>query len=89
MQATGKNVEIRDGGEAVRLAEIACRLSQNKEPTILDTLAAAYAEAGRFEEALQTATKALSLARQLKQEDLAREIEARIELFKTGKPFRE
>lgn len=89
IQAASKKEGMRNAPEAVRLAELACRLTQNREPTILDTLAAAYAEAGRFEEALQTGKSALRRARQLKQEGLAKEIEARLDLFKTGKPFRE
>ncbi len=54
MLATNPNASIRSGSEAVELAQRAVRLSNAREPAILGTLAAAYAEAGRFPEALQT-----------------------------------
>ncbi|MBN1902671.1 tetratricopeptide repeat protein [Candidatus Sumerlaeota bacterium] len=87
--STDKSDEMRNAEEAIELAEAARRLSEKKEPTILDTLAAAYAEGGRFEEAAQTAEDALKLARELKQEALAKDIEARLALFRNGKAFRE
>ncbi|HET6888091.1 MAG TPA: glycosyltransferase family 39 protein, partial [Candidatus Udaeobacter sp.] len=46
--ATYPDSKSRDGSEAVRLAEHACDLTQHKIPALLDTLAAAYAEAGDF-----------------------------------------
>jgi tetratricopeptide (TPR) repeat protein len=55
---------FRRGAEAVRLAEKASSLSNHQDPTLLDTLAAAYAEAGRFPDAVATSEKALDLARQ-------------------------
>jgi tetratricopeptide (TPR) repeat protein len=89
IRATSQAEDIRNAGEAVRLGEMACQLSDNKEATILDTLAAAYAEAGRFQEAIKTAEKALELARSSNQKDLVIEIESRIELYRERKPFRE
>ncbi len=59
MLATNPNASIRNGAEAVELAERALKLSVGNEPAVLDTLAAAYAEAGRFPEAIATANKAL------------------------------
>ena len=55
--ATNPNASIRDGAEAVILACRAAELSGSKTPEILGTLAAAYAEAGRFAEAAATAQK--------------------------------
>ena len=55
LRATCPTSLFRDGAEGVALAERALRLSDGREPIILDTLAAAYAEAGRFPEAVQTA----------------------------------
>ena len=89
IKATSQAKDMRNAGEAVRLGEMACQLSDNKEATILDTLAAAYAEAGRFQEAVKTAEKALELARSSGQKDLVKEIESRIELYRERKPFRE
>jgi hypothetical protein len=52
-------------------------------------LAAAYAEAGRFPEAVQTARKALELATQQNNQALAESIKAKIPLYEAGKPFRQ
>ncbi len=57
MLATNPNASIRNGPEAVELAQRAARLSDARESVILGTLAAAYAEAGRFPEAVETAQK--------------------------------
>ena len=60
--ATCSDDSLRNGNEAVRLAEKACRLTQYKEIVPLGTLAAAYAEAGRFGDAVATGEKSLALA---------------------------
>ena len=60
--ATSPKAELRNGAEAVRLAERACELTHYGEPLFIGTLAAAYAEAGRFPEAVTTAEKAEQLA---------------------------
>ncbi|MGW8223500.1 MAG: tetratricopeptide repeat protein, partial [Syntrophobacteria bacterium] len=85
--ATHENSSFRDGARAVQLAEKACTLSGSKNATSLDTLAAAYAEAGRFHEALQTAQKASKLAVAEGRVEFAKEIERRMQLYKAGKPF--
>jgi len=59
--ATAVDLQLRDGDAAVDLAERACRETGHRTPDFLDTLAAAYAEAGRFDDAAQTATKAQQL----------------------------
>ena len=56
--ATNPNASFRNGAEAVALAKRAVELSGGSEPMFLDTVAAAYAEAGRFPEALRTARQA-------------------------------
>ncbi len=86
IRATSDDPRLRDGPEAVRLAQQACRLSGRKAG-VLDTLAAAYAEAGRFAEALQTARDALDHARQQNEPALVESIQAEIRLYETGKPF--
>jgi protein O-mannosyl-transferase len=60
--ATDPHAEIRNGAEAVRLARRACALTQDSRPLLLGTLAAAYAEAGQFDEAIASAQKAHDLA---------------------------
>ena len=87
--ATNPNASVRNGAEAVELAQRAIELSSGQEPAILGTLAAAYAEAGRFAEAVQTARKALELATQQNKPALAESIRAKIRLYEAGKPFRQ
>jgi len=86
--ATSPEASVRNGPEAVDLAERAARLSGGRDPVILDTLAAAYAEAGRFEEAAATARRALALATQAQKAPLAEAIQARIALYQAKTPFR-
>jgi tetratricopeptide (TPR) repeat protein len=82
------NAATQHGAEAVRLAEHACRISGCKESGELDTLAAAYANAGRFEEAIKTGEEAFSTAKAAGENDLADSIRARIALYKKRSPFR-
>ncbi len=69
-------------------AKRAVELSRSEVHTV-DTLAAAYAEAGRFPEALATARKALELARQQNNPALANALRTRIALYEAGKPLRQ
>ena len=87
--ATNEKTQFRNGTEAVRLAEQACKLTGQQHPGYLDTLAAAYAEAGRLDEAIATAQKALALAQLGKQLDLASRIAGRLQLYQSGKAFRQ
>jgi tetratricopeptide (TPR) repeat protein len=86
--ATHADAAIRNGAEAVKLAEHAATLSGRKDPAVLDTLAAAYAEAGRFDEAVKTAQQARSLAESQHDAALAEKISARLKLYRSGKPCR-
>jgi tetratricopeptide (TPR) repeat protein len=79
--ATAADPGLRDGARAVQLAEEANRLTGNSVPPLLDTLAAAYAAAGRVPEALETARKARGLARAAGDQQLAKALEARIRLY--------
>ena len=85
--ATNPNASIRNGAEAVELARRAIRLSSGREPAILDTLAAAYAEAGRFAEATQTAQQAIELAAAEGKRSLADKIRGRLDLYQAHKPY--
>ena len=62
MLATCPDASLRNGPEAVQLGEKACRLTYYQADTLVSTLAAAYAEAGRFDDAIWMAQKACALA---------------------------
>jgi tetratricopeptide (TPR) repeat protein len=68
--ATHADASVRNGAEAVRWAEKAAAATGSKDPRVLDTLAAAYAEAGRFDEAATAAQRAATVARDAGQKDL-------------------
>jgi Tfp pilus assembly protein PilF/peroxiredoxin len=80
---------LRDGQRAVALAESLCQSPAGRTAGNLDTLAAAYAAASRFSAAVQTAEEASRLANLAGDRDKARRIEARLELYRQGRPFRE
>lgn len=88
MLATQPDAKLRDGRDAVRLAEQAVALSKN-DPGFMDTLAAAYAEAGRFPDAIKTAENAIQLATASNQPGLAAEIKSRLQLYQASTAYRE
>lgn len=81
--ATCPDASLRDGGKAVELATKA--VAADPDPAYRDTLATAYAEAGRFEDAAAEESRAIAAAGA----GAGRELKARLELFKAGKPFHE
>jgi Tfp pilus assembly protein PilF len=87
--ATSPDDGLRDGAEAVGLAERACELTHYGEPLFIATLAAAYAEAGRFPEAVATAEKAEQLATDAGLKKLAEENRQLLGLYRAGKPYHE
>ena len=87
--ATAPDSKLRDGAEAVDLAERACELSHYSEPSFIGTLAAAYAEAGRFEDAVTAAEKAHDLALALGRQKQALKNQELLQLFKNHQPYRE
>jgi protein O-mannosyl-transferase len=87
--ATAPEPELRNGAEAVRLAEQACSLTEEKEARFLGTLDAAYAEADRFEDAIRTCKKTESLAQNTSQSELALQAGKRMQLYLERKAFRE
>ena len=87
--ATAAEAPVRDGNQAVRLAERACQLTEYQQTIMVGTLAAAYAEAGRFEDAMATAQKACALALvEGETNSLARNQEL-LALYRAHKPFHE
>ena len=87
--ATVGDVSIQDANRAIEFAERACELTGYKNPESLDTLAAAYAAAGRFNDAVTTAQQAVDAAKAGGQEDLSGEIQDRIKLYQVGQPYRQ
>ena len=87
--ATCPEASLRNGDRAIELAWQAQRLSGGKRPQILDTLAAAYAEAGRFPEAVETARQALRWASVQPDASLRDGIEARLKLYEAHTPYRD
>jgi tetratricopeptide (TPR) repeat protein len=87
--ATWPNSSIREGVKAVALAEHADSLTSRRNQTVAATLAAAYAETGRFQEAVRTAERAMRLAAAEGNEPRALSIRAQLETYKTGNAFRD
>ena len=88
LHATTADPAIRDGARALMLAKRAQQLAGDDQRQVLRTLAAAYAEAGQFEEALQSAQRALDLASTQGNDSLAKSLRGDIELYRAGKPLR-
>jgi Tfp pilus assembly protein PilF len=84
---TYENPEYFDADEGLRLAKRACELTKYENPIMLDTLAAAYAAAGQFSQAVKTAERAGEWAVSSGEEQLARDIQSRLELYKTGQQY--
>jgi len=79
--ATCIDEESRDPEKAVRLAEMACRLSNSPNPLRPSVLATAYAEAGRFDEAIAAAERALQMARAIGDRGLTEELQRQLKLY--------
>ncbi len=79
---------LRNTREAERLAKQAVAISKETEPAPLDALAVAYAESGRFPEAVQLEQRALELASALRYKDFITVIEARSQEYRAGRVWR-
>jgi tetratricopeptide (TPR) repeat protein len=80
------DAKYRDGHRAVEVATRACVLTEWKDPSMLDTLAAAHAEAGDFDSAVKWQTRAIEL---LTDENQKADFRSRLELYQARKPYRE
>lgn len=85
--ATSPNSATRNGADAVRFAEQACRLTGYQRAQTISALAAAYAEAGRFPDAVEAAQKAIQLARAGGDARFAAVNEQLLSLYRAGKPY--
>jgi Flp pilus assembly protein TadD len=86
--ATASDPSVRNGAEAVDLARRAARLTGRRDPSVLDSLAAALAEAGRFSDAVGDAGEAATLASRQGKKTLAEAIRARQDRYRTHAAFR-
>ena len=86
--ATLAPTEGGDPARAVTLARRACDLTNNQMAEYLDTLGVAYAAAGRFTDAIGAAQTAIELGRSAGKPELVREIETRLELYRSGRAYR-
>jgi len=89
MLATAPQATLRNGARAVELATQASQSSGGNNPLILETLAAAYAEAGDVPNAVQTTKKALQLVETQPNAALAAALLRELQLYEVGQPFRE
>lgn len=87
--ATSKDDDVRDGALALRHARRADDLTGHQHVEVLATLAAAYAEAGDFDAAQQTAQKAIERARAANRTALIEQLTQQIDLYRGGKPYRD
>ena len=87
--ATGSNASLRNGARAIQLATQADQLSGGTNALVLRTLAAAYAEAGQFGKAIESARSAMQLGRSQGDDSLVTELQQQIALYELGLPYRE
>jgi protein O-mannosyl-transferase len=87
--ATSPDSQIRDGAQAVNLANQAMRRFDGREPRVLDALAAALAETKQFPAAIDAADQAALIALAQNQETLSNAIAQRRRLYRQGLPFRQ
>ena len=88
MLATALKDSVRNGAKAVELATQACKFTDFKNAAFIDTLAAAYAEKGDWDDALKWQQEAVKLSAD-QPEDVRKEMEDRIPLYKEKKAYRE
>ncbi|MGD9647013.1 MAG: tetratricopeptide repeat protein [Pirellulales bacterium] len=89
LYATYPDASLRDPHSALQLATAAVAATRQRDYTALDTLAAAYAENGRYAEAAEAARQAAELADRAQATDMAQKIAARATLYRQGQPYRE
>ena len=88
IRATASDRSLRDAAEAIRLAERADTATGHRDVTAVDALAAAYASAGRYEEAVRLARIGLELATSAGQLAVAAQFRQRLELYQRRQPVR-
>jgi Tfp pilus assembly protein PilF/peroxiredoxin len=86
--STAPDEEIRNPNLAVEIAEKCVQETDRKNPLVLDRLAAAYASAGRYDDAQDVAAEGIRIAKERAETDLVNEIEARLKLYREKKSYR-
>jgi Flp pilus assembly protein TadD len=87
--ASCPEARFRDGAQAVKFGERACGLTHYQKNIYVGTLAAAYAEAGRFDDAIATAQKACALASESGDPDLLKKNRDLLALYLKHQPYHE
>jgi tetratricopeptide (TPR) repeat protein len=87
--ATAPDDSLRDGPQAVKLAEQALHVSGGRIPILFRTLAAAYAENGQFSEAIATAQRGITLANSQGNPNLATDLQGNITLYQEKRSLRD
>jgi hypothetical protein len=87
--ATCPDASLRNGPEAMRFAGKACQLTHYNETLLVNTLAAAYAEAGRFDDAIWMAQKACALAEKSGEPELLKKNQELLGLYRAHQPYHE
>jgi len=87
--ATADNAQLRDGARAVQLAEDTVQRTQQHDASALNSLAAAYAEVGRYARAADIAAQGIEAASHSGQSALRDALTARLSLYRAGQPVRE
>jgi tetratricopeptide (TPR) repeat protein len=86
--ATAADENLRNGQEAVALATKACNVTRFRHIQAMSVLAAAYAECGKFQDAVYMAERALRLAQAVRSENLVKRIQGELDLYRQNKPLR-
>ena len=87
--ATHPDSQVRDPNAAVEAAERVWKMTGDRDAAVLDTLAAAYALAGKYKKAVETGRKAFDVAKRVRDYELANEIEERLRLYQFECPYYE
>jgi tetratricopeptide (TPR) repeat protein len=88
-KATDPDAAVRNGKQALRLAEQVCQATGFRMAQALDVLAAAHAELGQFEQAVAREREVLDLLPSNRPPNLEKEIRERLRLYESGKPYRQ
>jgi TPR repeat protein len=83
------DAQLRNAALAIRVLEPALAAQKQKSAAHLDTLAAAYAEQGHFDKAITTQLEAIEILRRARPAEPASQLQQRLDLYRTGKPYRE